>query len=132
MRKYFRNYIKLIAAQIEDIESGKIPAEMLDNRFFEMFRRMIAQMQHERLIHLLVTMLFALLTVMTLGFVLINPSPAVCALFILFLIPLVPYVEHYYFLENGCQKLYKYYDKCETLIFEATKEKTHDENAENP
>jgi hypothetical protein len=118
MRKYFKSYINLITATIGDIEAEQISADTLDEHFFEHFRRMIARMQHERLIHFMVTMLFALLTVMALGFVIIKPSPAVFILFMLFLIPLAPYVEHYYFLENGCQKLYKLYDRCESFIHE--------------
>jgi hypothetical protein len=35
---------------------------------------------------------------------------------ILLLALLIPYISHYYFLENNTQKLYKYYDRiCEKL-----------------
>lgn len=68
--------------------------------------------QHERLIHLIVTALFALLTILSLFASLLLPKqPALLALDILFLVLLIPYIFHYYRLENGVQKLYEYYDK---------------------
>lgn len=67
--------------------------------------------QHERLIHLIVTALFALLTVMSIFASLLMPEQLVLLLLdLLFIILLVPYIAHYYRLENGVQKLYEYYD----------------------
>lgn len=69
--------------------------------------------QHERLIHLMVTVLFALLAVLTLFATLIIENLLLLVLFLLFFVLLVPYVRHYYILENGVQKLYEYYDRLE-------------------
>ena len=66
--------------------------------------------QHERLIHLLVTITFALLTFFSLYFLVIMPSIAITILFVIFLIMLTFYIKHYYFLENNVQKLYQIYD----------------------
>lgn len=66
--------------------------------------------QHERLIHLIVTVLFALLTVITLLADLFLTEPLLLILSVFFIILLVPYIRHYYLLENGVQKLYEYYD----------------------
>ncbi len=67
--------------------------------------------QHERLVHLLVTLTFALLTVGTvLTFILTLYLPLVL-LGAVFLILLVPYIMHYYLLENETQKLYVQYDE---------------------
>ncbi len=67
--------------------------------------------QHERLVHLLVTLTFALLTVGTvLTFILTQYLPLVL-LGGAFLILLVPYIMHYYLLENETQKLYVQYDE---------------------
>lgn len=65
--------------------------------------------QHERLIHLIVTALFALLTVITLLANLFLSQPILLVLSFLFLILLIPYIRHYYILENGVQKLYEFY-----------------------
>lgn len=67
--------------------------------------------QHERLIHLIVTALFALLTVMSILVSLLIPQqPVLLILDLLFIVLLIPYIGHYYRLENGVQKLYEYYD----------------------
>ena len=42
---------------------------------------------------------------------LLPKQPVLLALDILFLVLLIPYIFHYYRLENGVQKLYEYYDK---------------------
>jgi hypothetical protein len=67
--------------------------------------------QHERLIHWLVTMLFALLTFMAVGIYLITGAVYVLALIGILLVLLVPYIMHYYLLENETQKMYVQYDK---------------------
>ena len=78
----------------------------------EAARDQIQFFQHERLIHLIVTALFALLTILSLFASLLLPKqPVLLALDILFLVLLIPYIFHYYRLENGVQKLYEYYDK---------------------
>ena len=71
--------------------------------------------QHERLIHLLVTMLFALLTFGSLFTFLVTGFLPVIALFVLFLALLIPYIFHYYHLENGVQQLYELYDQLKAL-----------------
>lgn len=90
-------------------------AENLSLEQAEKFRReMLVQIeffQHERLVHLLVTLLFALLFVAGILFFSVFPSVAVLLLDLLFLVLLVPYIRHYYVLENGVQKLYALYDK---------------------
>ena len=68
-------------------------------------------LQHERFVHLLVTVLFALLFVGTLFVSLMVPSLVLFLLMFAFLVLLVPYIRHYYILENGVQKLYEYYDR---------------------
>lgn len=84
----------------------------------EILREMLVQIkffQHERLIHLIVTVLFAFLTIFTIACscFLNNPSYGIpfCLLSVLCLVLLVPYIHHYYVLENGVQKLYEIYDE---------------------
>ena len=69
--------------------------------------------QHERLIHLLVTLTFAILSMITLLCVLISDILVLPVLLLLLLFMLFPYVNHYFRLEWGVQKLYKYYDLLE-------------------
>lgn len=78
--------------------------------------------QHERLIHLIVTALFALLAMMVLVWVAVDFTPAAALLLLLLLLLLIPYIRHYYILENGTQKLYQYYDQLELLRKEMMQE----------
>lgn len=66
--------------------------------------------QHERLVHLIVTVTFALLAVIVFGICGICPSVPFLGLEILLLILLIPYIRHYFILENTVQKMYHYYD----------------------
>ena len=70
----------------------------------------ISFFQHERLIHLLVTLAFALMEIACVVALIISPQIIVAALALLLLVLLVPYIVHYYFLENETQKLYAQYD----------------------
>ena len=67
--------------------------------------------QHERLIHLIVTVTFALLTVGSMIACLFVQQLGLYCLTVLFLILLIPYIRHYYILENGVQKLYALYEE---------------------
>ena len=67
--------------------------------------------QHERFIHLVVTVPFAILTLLTLFACLFADNVALYIMLVLFLILLIPYIRHYYILENGVQKLYTFYDR---------------------
>lgn len=67
--------------------------------------------QHERFIHLIVTVLFAILTIMCILAIVIWQNINIVPLAVLLLVLLIPYIKHYYFLENSVQLLYKYYDQ---------------------
>ena len=67
--------------------------------------------QHERLVHLLVTLAFALFTILTILAGLVMESVMLLGLTVAFLVLLVPYIMHYYLLENETQKMYVQYDK---------------------
>ena len=63
---------------------------------------------HERLIHLIVTVVFAILSVGCMLFAVAAPSIGMLVLIAAFLCLLIPYIMHYYLLENGVQKMYQY------------------------
>lgn len=109
MKKYLLEYktkieqfimSKLNTASVEEID------EVLKD-----FETMIQYFQHERLIHLIVTVTFALLEIISIIAVAFSESIVPLVLAILFLVLLVPYVFHYYFLENNVQEFYKMRDK---------------------
>ncbi|MCM1330184.1 MAG: hypothetical protein NC253_12185 [Ruminococcus sp.] len=109
MRKYFSEYTAavLLALADENTDFERLKREMLVKIQF---------MQHERLIHFLVTILFALLMFMSLIAFLVTENLGMLAAAVLMLCLLAPYIAHYYFLENGVQKLYRIYDQvCEKI-----------------
>ena len=71
----------------------------------------ISFFQHERLIHLIVTVTFALLEIIVIGLSVVAFTLWIGLLAIALLILLIPYVRHYYILENEVQKMYKQYDE---------------------
>lgn len=70
----------------------------------------ISFFQHERLVHLIVTITFAILEMLALGVTVLAFTPMLGVLDILIFILLVPYIRHYYILENETQKMYAQYD----------------------
>lgn len=105
MRKRMKNCLAYYAAlRYEDLsyeETSLLRKELLTQiQFF----------QHERLIHLIVTCLFSLLTVFSIFFYLLTVNLLLLVLTGLFFVLLIPYIAHYYCLENGTQTLYRYYD----------------------
>lgn len=71
--------------------------------------------QHERLIHLIVTVTFALLEMLAIVLSVISDSLFTLLLPVVILILLVPYIRHYYILENEAQKMYGQYDRMRRL-----------------
>lgn len=106
MKKYLTIYLKYL----EDVQAdSSLSADELKKIRSEMLVQ-IGFMQHERLIHLIVTVLFAILLFVSLGIAVSAAIPAFLLLTLLILVLLVPYIAHYYFLENSVQKLYVIYN----------------------
>ncbi len=66
---------------------------------------------HERLVHLIVTVLFALMTTATILYCNYTSSMIALALTLALLVLLIPYIMHYYLLENSVQRMYAQYDE---------------------
>lgn len=67
--------------------------------------------QHERIIHLIVTHLFAMITIVTLVGMMYFKTIPMLILFVLEMSLVFPYIVHYYHLENGTQYLYTMFDR---------------------
>lgn len=72
--------------------------------------------QHERLIHLIVTCLFAVLAFATFFALFFTMNAGLFVLFLALLVLLIPYIRHYYILENGVQRMYAQYDRLRDLL----------------
>ena len=101
MKKYLYDYIKKIDSVLEE--------ERIDKKIVEEHLIKITFFQHERLIHLLVTLAYALLALIS--FAISTFSPMFVFIGIILVLFLIPYVMHYFHLENGVQDLYKHYDE---------------------
>ena len=112
MEKRLLDYMAYLKDISEKAESGAFSAEELATLRSQALVQ-IGFFQHERFIHLIVTMTFAILTVVSLMTICITGYLPLAALMLLLLILLVPYIRHYYILENGTQTLYRYYDSLE-------------------
>ncbi len=100
MKKYLQEYIKEIDLLIKD---KKINDNIINNHLIK-----INFFQHERLIHLLVTLSYALFFLIMI--VLTIYIPYFLPIMVIMTVILFLYVKHYFFLENGVQYLYKQYD----------------------
>ena len=102
MKKYLYDYIKEIDKLINS--NKKITKDVIDNHLIK-----ISFFQHERLIHLLVTLFYSLIFIvfMGLGFIhyLFFSIALILMIFVIF------YIIHYFHLENGVQYLYKQYEE---------------------
>ena len=100
MKNEIKEYKELILQQANDPETDK-------KELAEKLLVRIGFYQHERLIHLIVTMSFGVFFLLSM--ILAFSNTYFLALSALLLILLVPYIAHYYFLENSTQELYKVY-----------------------
>ena len=105
MRKRILTYMEYVDHLLENNDSG-LDYETLT----EEHKLQLSFFMHERLIHLLVTLTFAVLTFATFFLMCFQFTVEIFALFLLLLVLLVPYIMHYYLLENGVQKMYIQYD----------------------
>jgi hypothetical protein len=76
----------------------------------------LAQFQHARLIHLIVPAVFAILEMLSLIMLFSTEDVFATILSALFFVLLLPYVVHYYTLENEVQRMYAQYDRIAGLI----------------
>ena len=101
MKQKLKDYIKEIEEKIEKKQTSKDLAEEVLTK--------IQFFQHERLVHLIVTFFTGISCILfLLGFTYLEEIPLML-LFLITLFLFIPYIFHYYYLENGTQKLYDLY-----------------------
>lgn len=106
MKKRILKYMTYIDEVLENNNTGLTYDEILKEHITQ-----IKFFAHERLIHLLVTIAFAIFAFGTFFMTVLAFSPGLVLLLFAILILLIPYVMHYYLLENGVQKMYRQYDE---------------------
>jgi len=115
MRKRILNYRYYMEELLERLEKkGGSEAEL--NKLKTEHLTQLAFFQHERLIHLIVTVLFALIEFIALYMFLTLGTIGTLLLTAAIMILLIPYIRHYYLLENEVQRMYVQYDRLQKLI----------------
>ena len=111
MREYLGDYIKVIDNKIKEknVTEKDIENHLIKIEFF----------QHERLIHLLVTLAYGIF--LFLSVIIFTQIWIFVIVIYIALIFLLFYVRHYFFLENNVQYLYKQYDQMQNIIQGNTK-----------
>lgn len=106
MTEYLTNYMNETERKLNECSSlndiERLLAEHKDK---------IAFMQHERIVHFLVTMMFAIVLTIFICALIFSDNPALLLLVTIIIVLLAFYIKHYYFLENTVQKMYKVYDR---------------------
>jgi len=106
MGQKLKQYILSLQTVLESGEEIKDIGSLKAELFTE-----ISFWQHERLIHLLVTILFAILTMSVFMVLLFCQELSVLILLAALMSLMIPYIRHYYILENGVQTLYTFYEE---------------------
>lgn len=106
MAERIKQYLKYIDELLANAPEGTDFSREAEKHLVQ-----IAFFAHERFIHLIVTVIFALLTVIIFLYILSNPQLMLFLLLLFFMILLIPYIKHYYLLENSVQKMYEQYDE---------------------
>ena len=104
MKERILNYVQETDKIIENSE--KITKDKLDYHLIQ-----IKQFQHERLIHLIVTVFVGIIAILFLLFGLLEENSGLLIAFLGLICLFIPYILHYYLLENNVQKMYYQYDK---------------------
>lgn len=115
MKERITSYLKYMDELLENDNLENV-RKIMDNHMVQ-----IEFFMHERLVHLIVTVLFAIGTFMTVFTYLIVGNVGLLLLALLLIVLLIPYISHYYLLENGVQKMYKQYDKLLEMIDDGRK-----------
>jgi len=101
LRDYLKAHERFIHAAL-DGEFGELPwGEVAD-----FHAKQVARMQHERLVHLLVTLFMGFFLIAAVGLALVRPTLPVAVLIALLFALETAYIWHYFRLENGVQRWY--------------------------
>ena len=106
MTEYLTAYMELTEKRLSECNDLSV----LENILAEHMDK-IAFMQHERIVHFLVTMMFAIIMTLFMCAYLFFEKITLLVLVTMIIILLAFYIKHYYFLENTVQKMYKVYDR---------------------
>lgn len=103
IRKWCITHEEYVGSVLENNPSDE---ELRD--LIALHEKKLAYLMHERLVHLIVMCLVAVLTMFAMGIILLLPETITLSgpLFLIAFVLLIFYVRHYFFLENTVQRWY--------------------------
>ncbi len=101
-------FLKTHEAYIKQAAASAPPEQLLRLKAYHMTQ--IRFLQHERLMHLLVTLFFGMLLFASYVLTCFCPVPFLFALDVIVTVLELFYIVHYYRLENGVQRWYTIYN----------------------
>jgi len=107
MKKRIVAYVEYIDRLLTETDESTVDWE----EEIRLHLRQIAFFAHERLVHLIVFVLVAICTVVSILALVISGEIVLTPLIVLLFVLLVPYCMHYYLLENSVQRMYEQYDE---------------------
>ncbi|MCR4691678.1 MAG: hypothetical protein K5739_10070 [Lachnospiraceae bacterium] len=118
MKKRILSYMTMIDTQLyKDRTDRKMDYEKMCQRHLTQLHFFM----HERSVHLAVMILFALLAFGDFFAMVVSFQNGLVILFLALLVLLIPYIMHYYLLENSCQYMYRQYDEMQRRLYEGSK-----------
>lgn len=115
IKQWCREHEAEVTAALED---SRLSAEPLSPELLARHREKISLVQHERLIHLIVTVMVVFVELFVVDLALLHPEfgiyPAIVMLILAVLLAF--YFYHYFFLENTLQRWYRYLDEMQDKL----------------
>ena len=106
MTEYLTKYMADVAERLEKCtDKNELDAVLSEHK------DKIAFMQHERIVHFLVTFMFAVILCIFMCAFIFSENIMLLVLVTIILVLLAFYIKHYYFLENTVQEMYRIYDR---------------------
>ena len=113
MKERILSYMKYIDTLLsEDEEKCALDYQALSKEHLTQ----LGFFMHERTVHLYVMILFTLVTMADFFMMILAFEKGLVILFLALLVLLIPYILHYYLLENSCQYMYLQYDEMKRRI----------------
>ena len=112
MRQYCRDHESTVCRAVLD---RSVTSELID-----LHREKIRILQHERLVHLIVTVMVVFVELFAVNLTLLHPELGIYPALVMlgFAVLLGFYFRHYFFLENTVQRWYRLLDEMESTIKE--------------
>lgn len=106
---FMKNRIINYVERIDKCITGEIEVENWEELLEEHIHQ-LEWFQHERIVHMFIMLAFAFFTIGSIITEVVTQYMPMFIVIFLFLVLLIPYVKHYFLMENKCQTMLEQYD----------------------